>query len=606
MSLKTGYTAAEIAATLGISRQAVTKRLGDEWLLGYANNNRGSGRAMKVYKATALNLWAKEELFVEKKENRRGHFGKVQSGRGRKNVELINYVTDLAFKLFMADALGDVRAATRRAISQTFRNIENGTVDFCADELHKLKENEWLYKQWIMRSDAYRKGVYYTQFWSKHWQATNKVHSTALSVATNKNDLWRIMENSFGARRGYGAYRFIMLDDRATDSWTKDIDNFSLPYSIYAWDILTGQLLHIEPVEDAVNSHHYIAAILNIVYKFGCDCPVFFLENSRAAIAHNVQGTIKALYSDADLQLLNSLEYRKLLHGDIIARNVPNIAKGFGKGKGERMFQELKSAEAYLFSRNFKGGNKSETIELQRHNRPVLGSYTPDKEKHFAALYRFTQTEMIEVERDNLRQWAKEHRQEPTMKALIEYYSPAQIKYPTPSQTALLIYYADRKTSDVKLSATGQIRVTRDGLHHNLVAPELFMLDKKTKLQVKPVPISKDANGYYGEWIIYKVNGKDELPDVICFAKNYVATDIHQSHQNSIELRKMREDYFAKFKTKVDYSQSENTVKQLTSNDTFLIASENEIIDATEEYTVIEDINEDEDIDALLRRANQF
>lgn len=602
--MKTGYTAAEIAATLGISRQAVIKRLGDEWLIGYANNSRGSGRSMKVYKATALNLWAKEELFVEKKDNRRKHYGAVQNKRGRGNLELINYVTKIAFKLYMQDALGDVRSAARRAISETFRNIENGIVNFNADELQKIKENEWLYKQWIMRSDKFRKGVFYTEFWAKHWETNNKVHTSALSVATNKNDAWRIYENSFGATKGYGAYRFIMLDDRNTDSWTKDIEGFSMPYAIYAWDTLTGELLHIEPVETAVNSEHYISAILNVIYKYGCDCPVFFMENARAAIAYNVQGTVKALYSDADLQLLNSDNYRKLTHGNIIARNVPNIPKGFGKGRGENLFQELKSAEAYLFPRNFKGGNRNEQIELHRHNRPVLGSYTPDREKHFAALWKYAQGEMLDKTRDNLRNWAKLHNSEPTMRAFIEYYRPAEIKYPSPDQTALLIYYADRKTNEVKLSATGQIRVTREGLQHNLVAPELFLIDKKTKLQVKPVSVSKDANGYYAEWIIYKVNGKNELPTVVCFAKNYVATTIHESHANAIEIRRMREDYFAKFKTKIDYTHSEQKVKQLTDN-TILVTDESTVIDVTDNYEVIIDENE-EDIDALLRESNKF
>lgn len=607
--MKTGYTAHEIATTLGISARAVNKRLTDDFLIGTRPNPRGSGRAMKIYKPSALNLWAKEEIFFDKKESRRNHFGKTQSGRGRNNMELINYVTAQAFKLFMQNAEGDVRACVRRAISKTYFDIEQERVRFNTDELGKLKENEWLYKQWIMRSDKFRKGVYYTEFWQKHWETTNKVHTTALSVATQKFDTYKVLENSFGAKKGYGAYRFIMLDDRSTDSWTADMDGFKMPYAIYAWDVLTAQLLHIEPVEDAVNSEHYISAILNIVYNYGCDCPVFFLENSRAAIAHNVQGTVRALYTDADLQVLNSNEYRKLMHGDIIVRNVPNIAKGFGKAKGERMFQELKRAEAYLFPRNFKGGQKGEAIELQRHNRPVLSkSYTPSRDIHFQVLWNFSQTEMLDYERDNLKKWAKEKGEKPTLQALIDYYKPETIKHPTPHQTALLIYYADRKINEVKISAIGQIRVTRDNVQHNLVAPELFMVDKKAKLQVKPVPTSLDKNGYYAEWIVYKSNGKDTLPDVVCIAKNYVATDIHESHQNALEIRQMRENYIAQFKNKVDYSHSENTVTMLNSNDAVLITDESEVIDITEQQdtVIIEHFHDEMSVEEMLRISSQF
>lgn len=526
------YTADHLAALARVSTDAVNKRLrNSSYCLGFIQTG---GRPTRIYRKDALRLWQPEQTATSMSSRK----GRNDRGKTRtRNEQCVEWLTALAFAEYMSNAVKDVRSACRRAIVHAVHLIESGTAhQFTIDDVRVCAENEWLYKKHVARSDKYFKGPVYTDGWQqKHTLKWHK-HTDALTTGHVKYSFWKIAENDLGCGRGRGFARFIMLDDRKGDSWTLDKTTGAtkMRYGVYAWCVLTGALLWVEQCE-TVTAQTYVRTIVNTIYAHGLDTPVFFMENSRAAIADQVEGVVRSLYNTSDRQILGSQNYKMLFRSDSgIVRNCPHIPRDLGKAKGERLFAEIKRSDSLNFPQSFHGAGLHEAVQLERKQMPILGAYTPDAEQYFDTVFNYAYSEHLTQRRDSLKEWSEAHDCEPTYKAMVDYYKPEVKVYPSAVQLANLLYYC-MPISEVRLTEAGSIRVTMQNRKLNLRAQELYDYDLlKQKLHVCAIP--NDSR-----YLVFKPATKTELPQLVCIAEDFTvqsAADI-RFRQESRQLREV-------------------------------------------------------------------
>lgn len=528
-------TADDIARIVRRSRFRVKARL-DKNGLQHGWMSSASGRLVATYRRSALRLWLTEEQYLSyisappsAGRKRRADHSKPRSGR---NPETVQALTNIAFAEFLSNAVKDARQACRRALRAYAEQ-------FGLEAVEPYAKAEWLYKNHVCRSDKHFKGPFYTQGWEQKHTAKWRKLETAMSQGTVRYNFWRIAENSLGCGPGRGYARFIMLDDRKGDAWTTDENGRnSMRYAVYAWCVLTGALLWVEPAEK-ITANTYIRAIISAIYAHGLDCPVFFLENSSSALAAEVCGVVQSLYTEQDKAVLKSREYAELFKGTAgVYRNVPHIPRDLGKAVGERLFGEIKRSDSLVHPHSYQGGSLREAVQLARKNVPVLGKNTPSVASYFDSVWDYAYSEHLEIPRDSLKEWAKEKGLEPTREAMVRYYAPEQKSYPTAAQAASLLYYCLPVTS-VKLS-TGQLRVTLKGRQYNLRAPELYTYELQgRKLDVIQSPFDDS------QFLVFERAQGALLPKYICTAQDFTissADDLHLRH----ESRRMREENIAR------------------------------------------------------------
>lgn len=594
------YTADHLAALARVSVQAVNKRLRNtEYLVGIIQTG---GRPTRLYKSEALYLWQPQqtEQHLSCRKNRNDK-GKTRT----RNAECVAWLTDIAFAEYMTNAQKDVRSACRRALARAVHHIETKQAHFTIDDIKECAENEWLYKKHVSRSDKYFRGPFHTQGWAQKHEAQWRKHDAALKTGHVRYSFWQLAENDLDCGKNKGFARFIMLDDRKADTWTIDEQgNKKMRYGIYAWCTLTGALLWVEPCNE-VTTKAYIKAIVNTIYAHGLDTPVFFLENSRAAIAEQVEHVIQTLYTTADKEILSSTAYTMAFRGSNgVYRNCPHIPRDLGKGKGERLFNEIKRGDALMFPESYHGSGLGEAVQLKRKQIPVLGAYTPSPDDYFSSLYGYAYTEHLDMPRDSLKLWAKQHDSEPTYRAMVNYYKPETKKYPSAMQCAYLLYYVV-KVHEVKVQELGSLRVTVRGRQLNLRAPELYAYElSKTMLHVCEIP-NDDKN-----YLVF-MPIKNALPKLICVAEDYTVTsieDISYRHKSRVlredELNRRRSETAAQFsnsgldqrKMIVERTQSLNELFDVPVTALQLPADEEEsyeIINEDEDFTTYTGLNPD-------------
>ena len=526
----------EVAAACRKTQQALQKNIGlERFVVGQRSNG---GRPAKVYHPDVLTFLGVTQAAGDAVEvmsrKRRNDTGKVRNG---KSPELVAYLTKLTFTEFMSCATPDVRSACRRAISKAQREAEAGLLSYTPDEVAACGSSEWLYFNWVNRSSATFRGPAYTEGWAIAHREQWRKWDSAMGSGTNRYTFWKIAENDLGAGAGRGRGRFIMLDDRKTDAWTAKADGtYEMAYAIYAWDVLTGELLWVERAAgDGVSGNDYVRCILGVLYRVGNDCPVWFMENSRAAKAINVKGAVDSLYTDADRNWFAQDSIKSLFKGQApVVRNTPHIPRDLGKAIGERLFGEVKRWDAQLYPQSYHGAGIHESVQLTRSVTPTLGANTPTGNEYFANLLGEPYNAYLDQPRSSLKEWAKYHKSEPTRRAMIDFYSPATIAYPSAEQTALLLYYAILDRHVVKLTEWGQLKCQINSRAWNLRADELYLPENyRRKLTVIPIP------GSANECAIYDAKTADVR--FVCIAKDFTGTTAENSSRIRIESRTMRE-----------------------------------------------------------------
>lgn len=540
-------TIKDVSVKTGISQQALNK---NPAVRSFCVGKRvGMGRPADLYHPDVVTLYPVNtntneiEKLTRKSRSDKGSF------RGGRKKEVVEYLVSLAFTEFMSDAIEDIRSACRRAIATMYRMVENGEtfktkedVEFTAtiQDVDVCAKSEWLYFNWINRSDAHFRGVAHIDGWSLAHRAEWRKWDAATKSGSNRYTFWKIAENDLGAEFGRGRGRFIMMDDRQADVWTRQADGtHQLAYAVYAWDILTGELLWVEQAansSNAVSANDYIRCILGVMYRCGLDCPVFHIENSKAAKAIAVTGAINTLYSEADMEFFRRDDIRKLYRGqEMIVRNVSHIPKDFGKAIGERLFGHVKRWDSLMYPQSFHGSGIKEAVQLSRAVKPTFTKNTPSVAEYFNGLLGDGYNEYLDQNRSSLKEWARVHNSIPTRRAMIEYYTPAEITMPNPEQTALLLYYAVTVKTTVRMSEWGQLDCVINNRHYRLRSKELYSPElNNRKMTVIPVP------GRADECAVFDANGSKVR--FVCIAKDFTGTTAAQAAQIRVEGRTLRED----------------------------------------------------------------
>lgn len=530
----------EISLATRKSRQALSKNKNLElYEVGFKSNG---GRPMKLYDpkilAELFGIKSKEEeeeiLVIPTKRKSRCDAGKPRDGR---NENLVHHLSRMAFTEYMSSAIEDVRSACRRAINSAYSKIEQGKFEWTKEEVELCERGEWLYFNWVIRISNRFRGPAHEEGWEvahrEHWHKWN----AALKSGHNRHCFWKIAENDLGCERGRGRGRFVMLDDRKTDVWTRKPDGgFEMCYAIYAWDVLTGELLWVEKANGSgVSGNDYVRCILGVLYRCGSDCQVWAMENSRAATAIDVRGALDCIYTDEDKAWFNSTAVRQVFKNQApIMRNMPHIPRDIGKGFGERMFGEIKRWDALLYPQSYHGGSISEAVQLTQAVMPTLGSYTPTRNEYFYNLLGEPYNDYLDRPSSTLKLWAKKHGSEPTRRAMIDYYTPSVIYHPTAEQSALLLYHATTDRHTVKYTNYGGMRCQINNRMYNLRHDELYTaahLNKK--LTIIPLPGRED------ECAIFET--KPDLK-LLCIAEDFTADSANKEARIRVESCVMREE----------------------------------------------------------------
>ncbi len=535
----------DIAFRAQKTQQALIKNADiEKYVVGKRTNG---GRPAKLYHPDVLKLFIVVNDDGEKEENitvRKTRADKGGLRKGRKQ-HVVEHLVRLAFTEYMSSAVEDVRSACRRAIKQMYKLVESGEFPATIADVDICAKSEWLYFNYINRCDSGRRGIALVKGWELAHREKWHEWDAAMKSGSNRYCFWKIAENGLGAEKGFGGGRFVMMDDRKTDVWIRNENGgFEMTYAVYAWDVLTQELLWVERAEggNAVSTNDYVRCMLGVIYRYGINCQVWHIENSRAAKGLNATGAIRALYTDSDMEFFSRDDIKKLYRiksqrpgEEMIVRNIPHIPKDLGKAIGERLFGHVKRWDSLVYPQSFHGGSIKEAVQLTRSVTPTLGNYTPSANEYFHGLFGEPYQDYLDQPRSALKEWARTHQSEPTRRAMIDWYSPAEITMPSPEQTALLLYYASTERHTVRMREWGQLDCTINLRSYRLRAKQLTETEfYKQKLTVIPVP------GRADECAVYDANGKNVR--FVCMAKDFTGVSVEQAHTIRVEGRTIRED----------------------------------------------------------------
>lgn len=543
-----GLTYTDIARTVGIADYAVRRKAGALGKYFVGNSFLGSGRPVKLYSAECLSLWgvktsveAAKPTQSEKMRKSRNDKGGTHSGR---DLALADSVVELVFADFMRGAIPDVRGCVRRTLVDLAQNEADDERRF---QIQSFAVGEWLYQKRIMRRSERFTGDYWTRGgigWVRLHEQKYGVHRAALASATARYDIWRILENAGYAGEGFGARRFLALDDRQTDVRIDDgTESGKMQYAVYVWDVLTRELMWAEFTEN-VSSETYVRAILECAHRYGWhEQTTLFMENAAAAIAHKTIDAVQALYETEIWNAGQPKPLVKLFHTEgFIVRNVPQIPKGFGKAIAERSFKCIKEEfDSRIAPEAFQGGNRTETVSLTRSSTPIFRN-KPTVEIYKTELTKWSRNEYLTRERDSLRAWAKAKCLPATLAAKMQYYYQP-LPEANKDGAAMLLFSATRKVSIAKLAVPGALRITIDNEQKNIRSDALYAGELKDR-RIAAIQIPNRPKGEFALFLMhreYVKKGNYERPEFIGIGVDFTATTIEEASVYRIESRKMRE-----------------------------------------------------------------
>lgn len=499
---------------------------------------------------------------------------KARADRGLpRNVSAhaVDEAVSIAKSLYLSSGMPDLRMACDSALKLLVDAAGKGQAGCTLEEALAIK-GDWFYRRWVRRRDEYMLGPYHKEGWQELWRQAWKQHDAALTSPYAARTSWKIFENAGWAGEGYGFGWMVVLDDRSADVWTVDTESrHVLPNAIYVWDMLTGALLFVEPSQE-ITTQAYIRAILGAVFLHNLStAPLVVLENAKAAKSVRITDLIAALYGQEDLdRIWQDRNLRKLCNGETgpVFRNVPHIAREFGKAFAERSFGVVKREHDAPFSpTTFQGGNRQEAVQMHRSNQPfflsrslVAGRHdidttVPTLDSYFLSLYQWAQTEYLDRERASLKLWAKEKGLRPTRRDMVLYYGGGirengEMNLPV-ERFALAIYAATPKHWLVKVRHPGRIGVTMNGQPVNIVSPEIGPELVGRTCGIVPVPT---VDGHYVV-VLYRWQ-KRVVEKFICVARDLTATTIEQAALHREEARRTREELHARIDAEITVARS--------------------------------------------------
>lgn len=360
----------DIAEMVGISRRAVMKKKGiDNYVISKISCG---GRPKTILHPDVLNLFG---VTYHKEDD------SLKPKKVRSHKDVPCKVTPEREQQFLEAALNIYLSQGNR------KYIENSCIKAAAeiwDEYYAgvfdsySKMAEYFYKRRITRNDrgfvgyAYRNPSWETQ-WLRNW----KKHDTALKRVPTLRYKWiDIMQDANVIGNGFGAASIWALDDHIGDSFMSDSAKNgykgTLPKGLFLIDGVTGMWL--DYMEGEVTSTMLVHMIIRNIMKYGLPLAIM-LENSRVMKNLRVDGIIEAMYPDKYLEFCrqdNANWFNTLFPRATspIVRNLPHIPRAPFKARLERLFQDIKRWEGYIFPETFQSGGL-DPIQLRCQNMPV-------------------------------------------------------------------------------------------------------------------------------------------------------------------------------------------------------------------------------------------
>lgn len=528
------------------------------------------------------------------------------------DAAVLAHVVALTKDLFLSSAMPDVRNAAEAALRMTRADVVAGRLPISVEAIDAIRI-EWLYKRWLMRKDDYMVGPVYAEGWQELHRQAWRQHEAALTGPYAARSTWKIFESAGWAGKGHGFGWMLVLDDRTADVWATTDDGLKMPNAIYVWDALTGALMWIEPTTE-ITTQAYVRAIVGAWWFNALErAPLVMLENAKAAKSIRIEDLLRSLYCRADIdRVYGDPNIRRLTNGEHgpVFRNLPHIARDFGKAAAERGFGIIKREHDASFSpTTFQGGDRSEAVQLHRNNQPwwfaslshprhdiARREEIPTVDDYFMSLYAWSQGAYLDRERNTLKQWAREHGLAPTRRAMVEYYGgrrEAGVSIPS-EQLCRVIYEASPRRRRAQCRAAGRVSVMVEGRIVNLISASITPDCVGRTVSAVPVP------GSPREWILMLMMPSSQRVDrFVGICEDRTAETIEQAIEDRAFVRGVRQEIHAAIDSEVRESRTLSRpveMQELPGGPAFV----QELADADTADEVIEADVVVDDIDAVI------
>lgn len=490
MQPENAMTAADIAALLGITPQAVKTKHGiNAFYIGEASRG---GRPCKIYRPEAVTLWKRQALQVsaamqlaERSRQQRADWGLPRNCTAEQWAALVASVRGF----YIASAQANLKLACEQAQRQ------DAAAGFCwplsAQQVYRRLSRKDLAPDGLRISECLRDN------WEDIRRSALKKKDIALEIATSRYCWPEIFESAGWAGKGFGALRVWCIDVRGADTWaTAPNGKAILPLAIYIRCGLTQYPLWVEPIEGETSTA-IIRAVLKcmIAWRRSPDM-AYVIDNGKAMIAERTLEVLKHTLPYEAFE--RAREYPEVFgaSGSPILRNIPNIPRSPFKAALERSFKLIKDEyDATRHSLSYQGGNRSEAVQLRISSQPMhtyAPQVLPSVNDYFAGLGTWLYADHVHRHRPAMYPTVVQRGITPTMAAVFEYYYDPIPALPDGERIAYILYWATERRAVAK-AGLGYVDATIDGRLWHCVSPAIDHHLHGQKIAVLPIPDSDHA-----------------------------------------------------------------------------------------------------------------
>lgn len=480
----------QVAARVGVSKRAVSKRAGlERYVVGRES---GGGRPRILLDPAVVRLWDTAGAIPAQQEEvqllRRKH--RNDCGLPRKVTrELWTRIVDRVFNLYVSAAQDNLRLACEQAEKQ----LRAEGVDVPINVYRRLS-----------RTDKNHDGSYISEYRQEGWKIERmrrlrKRDFAVKELPTARYDWLSIGEKIGWIGEGFGALRFWSIDGRSGDAWGRNEQgDMVMPNAVYIRDALTGMMLWVEECEEET-SEAIIRAYLNcgMYWQRFPDLGVA-VDNGRSMISERTRGVIESTLPDSVWQYVTRYPeiYGKQNPSPVIS-NLPNIPRAHFKAALERAFKQIKDEyDATRHALTYQGGTRLEAVQHAISNQTTAVierlQQVPAVGEYFRGLWDWLLSDYILRERPKQFPLLVERGLSPTIyNAFRLHYDPTP-NLPTGERLAYLLYWATAKKAFVK-ARLGYCEATISGQYWHCVADCLDHSVYGRKIAVVPIPGANEA-----------------------------------------------------------------------------------------------------------------
>ena len=373
----------EIVSTIGISQQAVSKRLKTisptQW------EYRG-GRPVNLYKEEDIVsifpqmqhslpvLYNKVEKIIDvKRENPcKGKFRILPE-------KLTNKLIDITYSEYIN--YGD-RNGLRRAAHVTIDNHFNEIYPHISErkDNNNLESfQEYWYSKVINRSDKINKGVAILNNWKNKWDQEHQVNKSNGDKATARYDMLKLMENEGLVGAGYGAGSIWVIDGTQFDAWVEYEGQKKTFNYLCIMDGVTKMPLYLQVLHDGETIKDTAIALWNCANMYGVPELGIVADNGKAFKSKDIQAMVRSWYTSEQLEGFKTCTFRREMFrtvkgpqtGAIIYPNAKMPRFAYKSGL-ERSFKELNRHQQERLAISYIGTRDSQYLTHELGTTPTV------------------------------------------------------------------------------------------------------------------------------------------------------------------------------------------------------------------------------------------